>query len=943
MMKKGGKMKKSGIIFILILSLNVYLFAENPQPFFRSYKGNPLMEGELYQGNSDALWAIPLTKAKAMIPKSRFNAESLTITAWLAPANTGDYRQIVFKGDRGSQPPRVDFKFGLFGLVPEFGYMNARGEWRGLLRNHNDLVMPDGKRRALKDCPQASPYHWNFCAVTFDRGMIRLYLNGKVVAEGRTGERQLVIANTPLLIGYGQNSLGSSNMFLNGLLKDIQLYDKALDFNQIELIRKQQSPHYSTQGVRIRLLKDVYADEYDPKYEKKLSLTAKYEAFLPECNLPEKGSEYYVADFEGMPRLFRDGNLESGMCMMPECAASNLGVFNSVRDFAAAGVDYVSEIFWPWLSWGENCSQWWLAPGKYDFPKIEARLQKIIEANPNAKILVRCKMNVPQWWLKQYPGELGTSAEGKNSVQPSLASDRWLVDCSQMLYDVTRHLENSRYARNIAGYVIAGGETSEWFWWGWSEGKFDYSQVAVNAFRQWLSRKYSTDKKLQEAWNDPKVTLKTAKIPSVAERRETGKDKVFTPTAIRGKIVDYRRFMSDTTVNSLIYGVKRVREALSNRKLIGTFYGYSMYMDQESLANLGFQNLKEVLECKDVDFICAPMTYVARRGGEAGNFICEYSASLRMHGKLYWDEADMRTHLCNTPVNCKTTTPDEPSEVNWRTFGNSLVQATNIWWFLIAGNAVFHSERIMNEISQMSAIEREVLAVPRKRTAQVAVICDEQSMEYAPGSPFLDQYVSRTMEIMPKIGTPFDTYLLSDLESANMPDYKLYIFLNAYYITKKQRTMIHRKLAKNYAAALWIFAPGYLSEEGDSTQSMKCLTGLSFMADFSTPYLSFIANRPSIRTAWGTSYYSYKPVSPEKIRQICREQKIHLYLDSEDIFRGNNDFVMIHAAKQGIKTLTFPQNIILKDLKNGNFSQKSSCFRFFLRHGETALFQVLHQ
>ncbi|MBP3393439.1 MAG: hypothetical protein J6M38_02880, partial [Lentisphaeria bacterium] len=267
----------------------------------------------------------------------------------------------------------------------------------------------------------------------------------------------------------------------------------------------------------------------------------------------------------------------------------------------------------------------------------------------------------------------------------------------------------------------------------------------------------------------------------------------------------------------------------------------------------------------------------------------------------------------------------------------------NIWWFLIAGNAVFHSERIMNEISQMSAIEREVLAVPRKRTAQVAVICDEQSMEYAPGSPFLDQYVSRTMEIMPKIGTPFDTYLLSDLESANMPDYKLYIFLNAYYITKKQRTMIHRKLAKNYAAALWIFAPGYLSEEGDSTQSMKCLTGLSFMADFSTPYLSFIANRPSIRTAWGTSYYSYKPVYPEKIRQICREQKIHLYLDSEDIFRGNNDFVMIHAAKQGIKTLTFPQNIILKDLKNGNFSQKSSCFRFFLRHGETALFQVVHQ
>ena len=50
MMKKGGKMKKSGIIFILILSLNVYLFAENPQPFFRSYKGNPLMEGSFIRG-----------------------------------------------------------------------------------------------------------------------------------------------------------------------------------------------------------------------------------------------------------------------------------------------------------------------------------------------------------------------------------------------------------------------------------------------------------------------------------------------------------------------------------------------------------------------------------------------------------------------------------------------------------------------------------------------------------------------------------------------------------------------------------------------------------------------------------------------------------------------------------------------------------------------------
>ena len=59
-----------------------------------------------------------------------------------------------------------------------------------------------------------------------------------------------------------------------------------------------------------------------------------------------------------------------------------------------------------------------------------------------------------------------------------------------------------------------------------------------------------------------------------------------------------------------------------------------------------------------------------------------------------------------------------------------------------------------------------------------------------------------------------------------LPDYKLYVFLNAFYVDAARREAIHAKLKRNGATALFVYAPGYLGPEGASLEGMRALTGI---------------------------------------------------------------------------------------------------------------------
>ena len=975
------------ILTAMAFASSAVLWAQVP---FLSISGvdHPLVEDATYSREHNAILNFSLKPAVVKPEALAFRAEELTIAAWVAPrTGAGGYRMIAYKGDRSREPQAVDFKFGMINMAPEFGFMDANGVWDGILRNYDDMNIPPDTRVPLKDFPKLKPDRWNFLAVTFNRGELKLFLNGERVASAKTKTPALNIQDTPLWLGVSQGVGGLRGYNLLGLIHRIDFFQAALSEEAVLARWQEQRSDYTTERLSIPGPEINFMDEYDPDFKKKLKIVEEYEKAIPACTLPDHSPTMTVIEFGGIPVLARDGIRESGMCMMPQYSSGDAAVFNAGRDFAAAGVNYFSDIYYTWPAQNPEgtqmrCANLWPAPGKYDFERLEARLQAAVDANPNVRIIMRIKMDMPEWWLAEHPEELAIDEHGNRSNQVTLSSELWLKDICKVHADFIQHLEKSRFAKHIVGYVPGGGHASEWFWYGREKGFIDYSEGHGQRFRAWLKERYQTDDALRKAWNDPAISLATAAVPSPA-LRHASEDGVFRDLAVARPVVDHRMFLNFATTRAQAAIARTIRANTAARKLVGFFYGYSMYVG--GLDNMGFQNMDVTIANPDVDFFCSPFSYARRRGGQEGDFISSFTASLRLHGKLYWDEVDLRTHLAvNNMDTHKTESPEETDAVLWRSYGNSLIHGTNLWWFLIIHRAVFHSDRIMNAIQRMAKLDAELLDVSKASAAEIAVMRDEKSFYYSNSNQdsVITHYKSSMDKEFARIGAPHDNYLLSDIDHPRMPDYKVYIFMNTFHTTPALRAAIQRKLARNQATAIWMYAPGYVSDEGNSTDNMRALTGISFakyqledkpaweknasagvlattlpdkvtdikydpafaVADSDATILATLGGKPAAAvkmTPWGRAVYLLPPAKTDFLREVCRTAGVHIYSETGDILRANQNFVMLHTDKPGKKTITLPRPAKLRNLQTDVVSPASTSHSFNLDEQKTALFQIL--
>ncbi|MGC9316582.1 MAG: ThuA domain-containing protein, partial [Armatimonadota bacterium] len=402
----------------------------------------------------------------------------------------------------------------------------------------------------------------------------------------------------------------------------------------------------------------------------------------------------------------------------------------------------------------------------------------------------------------------------------------WAQAYERMLRDLIRHMEGSDYAGHIIGYQPAGGRASEWYWYGDTRA-IDFAPAAIERWRVWLSDRYGGEvRALREAWGRPDATFEAAQPPTPQEREATHHGLFRDPVQGR-RVVDYLRFLSDMVSRNILRSCRIVKEETGGEKIAGVFYGYSLYTPRQD----GFQALEQVLVSPDVDFLCSPTSYDHRRGGEPGSFVSTYFGSYRLHGKLYWDEVDTRTHLYPGHVSYRTESLDETLAVLQRAVGHSLTRGTSLWWFLLAGNATFHQAEVMDEIAALKETCDQALDDDREPVADVAVFVDEPSMYHAAGEyAVLRAYLRDTVDELARMGAPHDIYLLSDIADEHLPDYRLYIFLNAWAIDEATQAAIDAKVRRGGKVAVWVYAPGYVAGASLSEEAMAELTGITLRA-----------------------------------------------------------------------------------------------------------------
>jgi hypothetical protein len=535
---------------------------------------------------------------------------------------------------------------------------------------------------------------------------------------------------------------------------------------------------------------------------------------------------------QNAPSLYVNGRLTSQILAAPYIEGPA-----DFSDFSAAGIS----VFNIYLRFD------WLGPHEYDFHKIDAKLDLYLKLKPDALFIPRILLTPGDWWCTQFPQEITMRDDGApagmfgKKCHPSLASDRY----RQLSHDAMRafleHVE-SRYGKSIVGYQVGNGFGGEWLmfnsFWEVRPGqkpptKFgveDYSPPARRAFREWLKKKYRTESGLQKAWNDPLVTFATADPPNERERYSTTHGIFFDP-AVSERVPDYFAFFNDMVGDVLLENAAWVKELTHRRKIVGAFYGYLWCnFPNLSVVHTGHLALDRVLASPDVDFIASPYTY-DNKGIGGPNNSQTLPAAVQLHGKLYFNEVDTETHLHQRQWRWGNSLRNpasfaETKALLTRDYAYALTNGFGMWWTDLFGGT-FHDPAIIHLLAQLGEIDKRSLREDRQSNAEIAVVLDTSSFTYfGDGEPLFNALLTAQKQWqLAFIGAPWDAQLLSDMGNPKLRDYKFYIFLNTFHVTPQEREAIHQRLRRNGATALWVYAPGYITDRL-STGNIEALTGI---------------------------------------------------------------------------------------------------------------------
>ena len=654
------------------------------------------------------------------------------------------------------------------------------------------------------------------------------------------------------------------------------------------------------------------------------------------------------------------------------------------REISQAGI----HLYCDWFGTSTFSDMGHVAPDRYDYSEYDRYFAAILGVDPQAYFIPHVGVTGPKWWQQAHPEEM-TQFENGTKGATSFASLRWRQEMGDDLRRLIAYLRKSPYADRIMGYMFFNGYTAEWQMWGTHlASRDDYSEPAHRAFREFLTRRYGTDQRLQAAWGIPQVTLADAPMPDDSKRRPPGPQVLRDPRTER-QAMDYYEFISHMDADAILYFARIVREATERKALVGTYYGYltAHGLRQQDSGHLA---VKRVFDSPDIDFLMSPPNYWYRKPGEACTFMSA-TDSFRLRGKLWWDESDHRTHL--TPPGAgygRAENLDQTRGVFWRELAEVLTKRAAVSWFDMGGGW-FSDPQVLADLGRGHAIFHDSLAGRKPFAAEICVMVDPDSFYWMRPTQSNADLVLHQVATMPQSGSPWDFCLIDDIADPRLPDYKLYVFLNAFYVDPPRREAIHARLRRNGATGLFVYAPGYFGPDGPSLAGMQALTGIRLAKD-DTPArpqilleandplardldvqqpigtnrlkLSvapiFYADDPDARVAgriagstrpglvvksmdgWTSVYCGAMHITQGLMRNLARSAGVHIWIDTDDALYADNRFVGLHAAKAGIKTIHLPADYRVVDaLAQKPVATKGRTLRLELQSAETRLLQLL--
>jgi len=698
-----------------------------------------------------------------------------------------------------------------------------------------------------------------------------------------------------------------------------------------------------------------------------------------------------VKPHRGVPTLFINGRPHNGMAYA--AYGPSVKVF---RDFTEAGVDLYSFSATPTEAGYGLSRTAWTAPDAYDFSQLDERAMMVLEANPQAYIFPRLYLHAPKWWSEQHPDDLVRydPGDGKpvpfihsgGKLTPSWASEAWRRDTIAGLRHLIAHVEASPYADRVVGYHLASGSTEEWMMWGANERQWvGYSPANVARFRQWLTARYRTDAALRKAWGNEAVTLATATIPLKAQRAAAQLGSLRRPEHEQA-VIDFYLYHSDLVADTIAVLAKAVKDATKRRLIVGVFYGYVLQLcGEQRQQNAGHLALGKVLACPDVDFLCSPTSYAFRQVGGAGtSHFMSLLGSVQLHGKLWFNENDIRTSLAPGKVGGWGKPADIAGDLlqQDKELANALVNGAAQWWFDVGRNR-YDAPALMRRIGELTRTASAARPLDHSPADEMALVVDERSLcHLRVGDRLGRELLLGQLPELHRAGAPVGHYLASDL--ARLRRHKLLIFPTSLAPSAADRKALDA-LKGDGRVLVFLYAPGLYRDGKLDESAMTDLTGIQLKLA-TEPTRLRVTLRPGhalTKGIEGTHYGPDRPVSPvcvaddpqaivlgtlpdgrpglvvkkhagwtavhsaapllpaALIRRIAESAGVHLYIDTPDVVWACRDLLAVSAHQPGTRTIRLPRKATVHDLyKAGTLAAGAESFKADFLAKQTRVFAL---
>lgn len=670
-------------------------------------------------------------------------------------------------------------------------------------------------------------------------------------------------------------------------------------------------------------------------------------------------SDYCIVNQKDFPELYIDGTpvapVVYALSDFPGAKSNTVYAQKNIKAFGEEGVNIVALDTELRFGWRKGVP--------FEPALLIAEITDALEANPNARFLIRLHVNPPYWWLKDHPdqcviyrteeGDMEGIDRGEDYVRlirtdnhkeyrASVASKVFLKETCENIKAFLKALEDTPEGEALLGIQPAYGVNGEWHPFG-----CDVSQPMKDYFRDYLKETYQTEEKLQAAWNDREVTFETAQLhPEVFA---PGEDYSMRDSRYSQRITDSQRALQKATAEAII-AFCRAGKAAAPHILCGSFYGYYLGLNGITMPMNGHLGMDLIYSARDaIDFLAGPSAYAENRKSNGVPMQRTFLESHRLNGLLWLTEMDQ------APVGTERFVGGDPEKYNEtlsvlrRNTLIPLLGGEGFWFYdhrlvpntTVDGkintyaSSIYHKKGwwdnpdLMNEIGKLRSFAEKVRKRAYSKQADTLIVYDTDSFYYR-ATACDGGY--RILEPLSRAGISYDQIYLQDLDKCRMESYRCVIFTNCFALTECQRAEIRKLTAGK--TVVYMNCTGYSDKNSLSEENVTAAVGMRLkrreaekirlpdgtewdipeemlpvfevVEDGADVWARFEDGGVAAACKGSTVYIATTFLTKEFAERIRETANLHRWCDSDDpVFTGFG-YALINCHKAGERNLLLP-------------------------------------